>query len=190
MNDNLIKSINNILGSKVFKNIYNDFFKDKISNKIIKILINDLKKDFYIIFETDRILISLDKHDEDVEISGTSTSFLFYVITTKTDLFSSKIKISGDVETANSLNNLLQDSGIIRGVITELIGQKSTSTLFSILDPLKEKIHENDEDQKSALSDFLKYDIHLIPSKPEIEKYMDEVDELKTRTDKLLSKFK
>ena len=43
---------------------------------------------------------------------------------------------------------------------------------------------------KNAFSDFLKYDVMLVPTKEDINKYIDDVDEIKSRTDKLLNKIK
>ena len=106
------------------------------------------------------------------------------------DLYSSKINISGDVETANSLNNLFKETDILRGIIMEIIGQKASSSLFSILDPIKDKMSKSSERNKNAFSDFLKYDVSLVPTKEDINKYIDDVDEIKSRTDKLLNKIK
>ena len=72
----------------------------------------------------------------------------------------------------------------------EVIGQKASSSLFSVLDPIKEKMDQSSEKNKSALSDFLKYDINLVPTKDDINKYIDDVDEIKSRTEKLISKIK
>ena len=117
-------------------------------------------------------------------------SLLFYGISGKSELFASKIKISGDVETANALNNLLQQSDIVRDIIVEIIGPKSASSLFSILDPLKNMMDKSKERNNVALSDFLRFDINMVPSKEDINDYIDAVDDVKTRTDKLLSRFK
>ena len=88
------------------------------------------------------------------------------------------------------MNNLLQESDIVRDIIVEIIGQKSASSLFSILDPIKDMMDKSNERNNAALSDFLKFDIEMVPSKRDINDYIDAVDDVKTRTDKLLSRFK
>lgn len=190
MTKNLIKNINKILESRAFKNIYNDFFKDKLCNKIIKLSISDIDKDFFICFKKEVIEITIEQTMEDVSISGSASSLLFYGISGKSDLFASKINISGDVETANALNSLLQESEILRSIIFEILGQSYASTIFSVLDPLKEKLDKSNEAQNSALSNYLKFDISLVPSKEDINDYIDAVDDIKTRTDKLINRFK
>ena len=190
MINNLITIINKLLERKTFKTIYNDFFKDKLGNKTVKLSISDMGQEYYIFFQNDSIKISNENSDEDVSISGTASSLLFYSISGKSELFASKIKISGDVETANELNNLLKESDILRDIVVEIIGQKPASIIFSILDPIKDKMDKSKETNNAALSDFLKFDIDIVPSKEEINNYVDAVDDIKTRTNKLLSRFK
>ena len=187
---NMIKAINKLLERETFKNIYNNFFKETLCNKTVKLSISDIGQELYIFCQNDSIRISNENSEEDVSISGTALSLLFYVISGKSELFASKIKISGDVETANALNNLLQESDIVRDIIVEIIGQKSASSLFSILDPIKDMMDKSNERNNAALSDFLRFDIEMVPSKRDINDYIDAVDDVKTRTDKLLSRFK
>ena len=42
----------------------------------------------------------------------------------------------------------------------------------------------------NSLSNFLKYDFDLVPTRKEIENYIDEVDEIKRRTEKLTKRLK
>jgi ubiquinone biosynthesis protein UbiJ len=190
MKDALVDKINTILHSESLKNIYSSYFKENLRNKVVKICVDDMKLNLFIIFQDNNMELSIDEIQQDVEILGTLSSFIFYSALGGSDLYSSKINISGDVETANSLNNLFKETDILRGIIMEIIGQKASSSLFSILDPIKDKMSKSSEINKNALSDFLKYDISLVPTKEDINKYIDDVDEIKSRTDKLLNKIK
>ena len=80
-------------------------------------------------FNEDKISVLSDSDHQDVEISGTLSSFIFYASTGGSDL-SSKITITGDIESANALNSFFKESNLLRIIIIELIGQKPTSTLF------------------------------------------------------------
>ena len=190
MNDKIIEKINTILQTDSLKNIYRNYFKDKLQDKVVKISIVDITLELYIKFKDENMTLSIDENQQDVEISGTLSSFIFYSAVGGNELYSSKINISGDVETANSLNSLFKETDLLRGIIMEVIGQKASSSLFSVLDPIKEKMDKSSEKNKSALSDFLKYDISLVPTKDDINKYIDDVDEIKSRTEKLISKIK
>ena len=155
MKDKIIKKVNDYLSLEISKQLYNDFVKDKLSSKIVKINITDIEVEVFLHFSNEEISISLDSDEMDVEISGSFTSFIFYAASGGSDLFSSKIKISGDVDSANALNSFFGESEIIRVILVELFGQRSSSSFFSILDPMKTKLNESNKRYNEALSTFL-----------------------------------
>ena len=180
MKEKIIESINEGLSSSLSIKLYKEFVPENLSKKIIKLSIEDISLELLLNFDEDKIRVLTDSDHQDVEISGTLSSFIFYASTGGSDLFSSKITITGDIESANALNSFFKESNLLRIIIIELIGQKPTSTLFSIFDPLKNKLKESNESNNESLSNFLKYDINLIPTKQEINDYLDQVDEIKT----------
>ena len=190
MKEKIIKSINEVLSSGLSIKLYKELVTENLTKKIIKLSIEDIPLELLLNFNDDKISVLTDSDHQDVEISGTLSSFIFYASTGGSDLFSSQITITGDIESANALNSFFKESNLLRIIIIELIGQKPTSTLFSILDPLKNKLKESNESNNESLSNFLKYDINLIPTKQEINDYLDQVDEIKTRTEKLVKKLK
>ena len=190
MKEKIIESINKGLSSSLSIKLYKELVPENLTKKIIKLSIEDISLELLLNFNEDKISVLTDSDHQDVEISGTLSSFIFYASTGGSDLFSSKITITGDIESANALNSFFKESNLLRIIIIELIGQKPTSTLFSIFDPLKNKLKESNESNNESLSNFLKYDINLIPTKQEIDYYLDQVDEIKTRTEKLVKKLK
>jgi len=190
MKEKITESINKVLSSGLSTKLYKELIHENLTAKIIKISIEDISLELFLNFEEEKISVLTDSDHIDVEISGTLSSFIFYASTGGSDLFSSKITITGDIESANALNSFFKESNLLRIIIIELIGQKPTSTLFSIFDPLKNKLKESNESNNESLSNFLKYDINLIPTKQEINDYLDQVDEIKTRTEKLVKKLK
>ena len=182
MKEKIIKSINEVLSSGLSIKLYKELVTENLTKKIIKLSIEDIPLELLLNFNDDKISVLTDSDHQDVEISGTLSSFIFYASTGGSDLFSSQITITGDIESANALNSFFKESNLLRIIIIELIGQKPTSTLFSIFDPLKNKLKESNESNNESLSNFLKYDINLIPTKQEINDYLDQVDEIKTRT--------
>ena len=116
MKDSLIENINKILKTQTSINIYNNYFKDQLNTKTIKISIKDINIVLFIKFEEENIILSSEENKVDVEISGKLSSFIFYSTFSGSDLFSSKINISGDIETANSLNNLLKELKKLYGI--------------------------------------------------------------------------
>ena len=107
MKDKIIQRANKILENDTAKKIYNNLILDKLIQKTIKININDIDFDLCLNFTSDNIVLSEMQDKVDVEISGSLPSFLLYA-STGNELLSSKIKISGDVETANALNGVFK----------------------------------------------------------------------------------
>lgn len=190
MKESTLNKINSFFELEVFKKTYQDLIPEKLFSKKININIEDISFDISLIFEKDKVFLTTSSDKNDVIITGSLSSFIFYALNKGSDLFSSKINISGDVETANALNSFLKESDLLQVVVTNLLGQKSASTIFSILDPIKKKFTDVSKKNKNSLTEFLKYDINLIPTKSEINEFIDQVDDIKSRTEKLLKKVK
>ena len=45
-------------------------------------------------------------------------------------------------------------------------------------------------DLENSIRDYIVFDLDLIPTKDEVNNYLNEVDDLNSRTEKLLQKFK
>ena len=45
------------------------------------------------------------------------------------------------------------------------------------------------ENKQKDMRDYLIHDLRILPSKSEVEKFLDEVDEVKSRTEKLIKKL-
>ncbi len=189
MKDKILESINSALGASISMKIYKEYFKDALKNKLIKINFKDVEKSIFLSFNDDNVQIINTADKFDVEISGNLSSFLFYSLSKDKELFANKINISGDVESANSLNELFKNTDILRSLMFEMFGQKLSSTIFSILDPLENTIGKSSEKYKESLSEYMKYDMEIIPTKDEINNYLDEVDEIKSRTERLKQKI-
>lgn len=190
MKEDIINQINSLLELEVFKNTYQELIPENLLSKKISINIEDISFDISLIFEKDKFFLTTSSDKNDVTVTGTLSSFIFYASSKGSDLFSSKINISGDVETANALNSFFKESDLLLIVVTNLLGQKSASTILSIVDPIKDKFADINKKNNNSLAEFLKYDINLIPTKSEINEFIDQVDDIKSRTEKLLKKMK
>ena len=97
MKDKIVEKINNLLDTELFKKLYIDFVKEKLSSKTIKLNIEDISLEVFLNFHDSKMTISTDSSSTDVEISGTLSSFIFYASTSGSDLFSSKISITVNI---------------------------------------------------------------------------------------------
>ncbi len=182
--------LNRFLSSKkLIESIPPSLFKD-LSGKIVKIKIDDLSYKIFLKFSEDSIVLLESSNDYDVEIKSSLANYLLFIISRGSSSYSSKIKINGDVDTASNFNSIMSDSKSIKEFIGNLIGIKKYVFIEKIFTFFADGAGTLSSDLESSVRDYIIYDLNLIPTKDEIQTYLDEVDDLNSRTEKLLQKFK
>ncbi len=185
-----IRNLNKFfISEKFISSMPSDLLKD-INNKKIKINIDDIQQDVCIKIDEKRIVLVEKLDDVDVEISSSFINFLFFILSKGSDTYSSKINISGDIETANKFNEILSKSSELRELISNYIGGENFAKIESVLSNVTSTISDLVGDKQKDIKDYLIHDLEVLPSKREIEKFLDEVDEVKSRTEKLMKKIK
>ena len=186
----LVEYVNKVLKSSTFHKSIPEGFLSDIDNKKIKINLEDLEYSF-IIHINDNSLQILDKNEDiDVEIIATSTVLILFILSKGSDKFSSKIIINGDIDTANKFNNFLSSSEKIKEIIVHLLGKEKSVFIEKKIYKISSFFKDIFRSSSNDIVDLLIDDLNLLPSKPDIDRYLDDVDNLKSRTDKLYQKFK
>ena len=115
---------------------------------------------------------------------------ILFILSKGSDKFSSKIIINGDIETANKFNKFLGSSEKVKEIVIHLLGEDRATELEDkserLINFFKDIIKKSSKDMVDLLTD----DLSFITSKADINKYLDDVDDLKSRTDKLYQKYK
>ena len=185
-----IRNLNKFFMSEKFISSMPNNLLEDINNKKIKINIVDVQQDVCIKIDENRIVLLEKLDDVDVEISSSFINFLFFILSKGSDTYSSKINISGDIETANKFNEILSKSSEVRELISNYIGGENFAKIESVFSNVTSKISDLVGDKQNDIKDYLIHDLEVLPSKKEIEKFLDEVDEVKSRTEKLMKKIK
>ena len=186
----LVEYVNKVLKSNTFNKSIPEGFLSNINNKKIKINLEDLEYSF-IIHIKDNSLQILDKNEDiDVEIIATSTILILFILSKGSDKFSSKIIINGDIDTANKFNNFLSSSEKIKEIIVHLLGEEKSAFIEKKIYKISSFFKDIFRSSSNDIVDLLIDDLNLLPSKADIDRYLDDVDNLKSRTDKLYQKFK
>ena len=185
-----IRNLNKFFLSEKFTSSMPNGLLEDINNKKIKINIVDVQQDVCIKIDENRIVLLEKLDDVDVEISSSFINFLFFILSKGSDTYSSKINISGDIETANKFNEILSKSSEVRELISNYIGGENFAKIESVFSNVTSKISDLVGDKQKDIKDYLIHDLEVLPSKKEIEKFLDEVDEVKSRTEKLMKKIK
>ena len=185
-----IEYINKLLQSDAFNKSIPDNFLSEINNKKIKINLKDINYSTILHISDNTIIILDEEGNYDVELITTPATLALFILSKGSDKFSSKIIINGDIHTANKFNNFLSSSEKIKEILIHLIGKEKTKDIEKGIKSLTVFFNDIFSSSTSDLVDFLTDDLTVLPSKSDVNQFLDEVDSLKSRTDKLYQKYK
>ena len=182
--------INKLFQSEPFlKSIPDNFFND-IDGKIVKINLKDFSYNIIIKIHDNAFSLIDDEDKFDVELIASPVILGMFIITKGSEQFSSKISINGDIDTANKFNQFISSSEKLRELATHLLGENLSSTLEEKLSGASSSFQNLFQDATKDIVDLLIDDINVIPTKNDINKFLDDVDDLKSRTDQLYKEYK
>ena len=185
-----IEYINKVLQSDIFIKSIPDNFLSELNNKKIKINLKDINYSAILHISDNTLIISDEDEDFDVELITTPATLILFILSKGSDKFSSKIIINGDIDTANKFNNFLSSSEKIKEILIHLIGKEKTKDIEKGIKSITAFFNDIFSSSTSDLVDFLTDDLTVLPSKSDVNQFLDEVDSLKSRTDKLYQKYK
>ena len=182
--------INKLFQSERFlKSIPDNFFND-IDGKIVKINLKDFSYNIIIKIHNNAFSLIDDEDKFDVELIASPVILGMFIITKGSEQFSSKISINGDIDTANKFNQFISSSEKLRDLATHLLGENLSSTLEEKLSGASSSFQNLFQEATKDIVDLLINDINVIPTKSDINKFLDDVDDLKSRTDQLYKEYK
>ena len=186
----IIFYINKLFQSKVFINSIPEKFFDDIDGKIVKINLKNLSYNMMIKIHDNAFQLIDDEDKFDVELIASPITFAMFVLTKGSDKFSSKISINGDIDTANKFNQFISSSEKLRELANHILGENISNTLEEKLSNATSSFQKIFQETSSDIVDLLVEDINVIPTKNDINKFLDDVDDLKSRADKLYQEHK
>ena len=137
------------------------------------------------------VLNIIDKSDKiDVEFSATPLNFFMYVISNGSDIYSSRIFINGDIETANKIRQMMHQKEKFREFLVIFLGEKKADIVEDISIKFKNHTKSFSTNFINDINDFLLNDADILAETSEVQKFLDDVDNLKSRTEKLSRKYK
>ena len=185
-----IEYINKVLQSDAFNKSIPDNFLSEINDKKIKINLKDINYSTILHISDNTIIILDEEGNFDVELITTPATLALFILSKGSDKFSSKIIINGDIDTANKFNKFLSSSEKIKEVLIHLIGKDKTKNIENSIRSFSSFFNDIFSSSTSDIVDFLTDDLTVLPSKSDVNQFLDEVDSLKSRTDKLYQKYK
>ena len=181
--------INELLQKKQFKKVIPNNFLDDISDKVIKIKLTKINIEIFFEIKDGTIILLEDISSFDVEFEASPIEFLLYIGSRGSDKFSKNIIINGDINTANKLNRFMRNSDKFKEIIANIIGQESSVFAENLFMDYKSKIKNILAVSSEDLKDFFMDDLEIIPNKNDINSFLNDVDDIKARTDKILKRY-
>ena len=163
----IINYLNKILHHKKFVDSIPKDFLLNVDKKIIKIRLLDITHEVFVNIDCNTITLSESSDNYDVEIAASLIDFILFIITKGSDKFASKIKINGDIETANKFNSFISDSDKLREIISNIVGERIFIRIESILNNTQSIVNDLVKNLEYDLKDLLIYDLNILPSKKE-----------------------
>lgn len=166
---------------------------ERITGKVIRIEASDLQQSVYIIpFNAGVQLQGHIEGNTDTTLSGSSSRLLQLINSdNKAEyFFGNGITVSGDTSLANQFQQLLSEVQIDwEALLADCIGDlpahqlsELTKSQFSFFKRLSNSFSEN-------IHEYIQEEAQLLPTRPETEAFMAEVDHLKDRSERLAARI-
>lgn len=165
---------------------------DDLENKSFQIKLTDIGKEFLVVPGNKTIQVSeFKKNNEivsDTVIKATVLSLLRLALGSdyQVMLNSGKLQIEGDIELANQLNTVLKNIDIDwEEIASKYMGDATAHQIGIFSKRFKNYRDRSVENFKLDVSEYLQEESRIVPTKLELDKFLNNVDELEADIDRL-----
>lgn len=159
-------------------------------DKLIEIIVAPLQVHFYMGFQKGQIKLSNEiERAPDTIIHSSPIGFIrlsFLPASKMRSLFNDDIKISGDIELGQRLKKIMDSMAIDwEGHLAHFTGDVAAHHIGKVFRKgraVQKKYTQNFQDQTK---DYLLYELQWTPSKAELERFYENVDDLRLRAERL-----
>lgn len=158
-----------------------------LDSKTIAITLEGLNLTIYCYFSDDKICLMRDCYTApDAKISGTPIALLAAKQDTQAAAAQGKITIDGDDETIQAFHRLIQELQIDwEEVLSKVLGDTMATTLSRFARKLKQTGNGSAKAFAMNVSEYLQYEINILPPKQEIDDFCNDVDKLRNDAERL-----
>ena len=166
---------------------------ERLSGKVIAVELTNPRLNLFLLPNTDGIQIQSVYNDKpDATLSGQAIDFLKLLATKdRVDaMFGKTIQLSGDAALATRLQEILADTQIDwEGMLGNLVGELPAHQL-AIYAAWKKNGYKNAGlSVIQNLDEYLKEEVKLIPTRPEINNFYSDIDVLRDRVERLSARI-
>ncbi len=164
-------------------------YLQSLVGKIVRVDVSGLGIQLVFIFNQQRVEVCDEFAAEpDVVIRGAPVT-LAAVASGRTGLMQSDIVINGDVDTANRFSQLLERIDIDwEEHVASIAGDKSAHLLGRFKRGATDWVQQFHSGMESNVADYLRDETRHLPHQWEMDEFIEEVDNIRDRVDRLLQK--
>lgn len=164
----------------------------KMAGQVAAFDVTDLNTCFYLIPTTAGIQLQTHFDGEpDVTLSGRSMTFLSLATSDdpKAHFFGNGIEVRGQLGLAQAIQTLLADLRIDwEGLLAKVVGDLPAHQISQWASAKNRLAKQASVSVKASSMEYLVEESGLLPSRSEVNHFMDEVDELRQRTERLMAR--
>jgi len=166
---------------------------NQFEGKTVQIKIDDLQLEYNFSFLNGLLFVS-DKTDALITatINGNLNAFLSALVAEHSSdaVFKGQLNFSGDVNTAKQFQAFAQSLNIDwQEPLAQLLGDPVGHTIASGITKLSEWLIETGKTVRADIGEYLQEESRATPSESEQQHFFQQVDQLRSRTDRLNARF-
>lgn len=163
----------------------------KLQGKILKLEIQNTSMTFFIQFTDSGIQFIDTQIEPSITVQGPLTAFLNLAITRNSHQAAQKgLFISGDLQAGELIQTLFLSLNIDwEEWLSEKVGDVLAHQIGQFVHHSKKRHVQRFQNLSYSLSEYLKEEIHLLPTVDEVSDFLNQVDILRAEGDRLEAKF-
>ena len=162
---------------------------ESLTGKVVQLECTSPRLNIYLLPNADGLQIQSVYHDQpDVILTGEATDFLTLLTTkTKTDvMFGKTISIAGDSALATRFQEIMQDTQIDwEAMLGDVIGDLPAHQIANFISWKAQFYKNTGQSLLNNFDEYVKEEVRLVPTRPEAEKFYQDIQELKEKTERL-----
>ena len=165
----------------------------KLSGKVIEFKISDAPIHFYLFPHPCGVELQQQfLGDSDTLLQGPLTSFTALLSSedSSAQFFGNGISISGDTKLAAKFQRIIAEADIDwQGLVANLSGDLVAAQLAKVVNSTRAQLSITTESLELNIAEYLQEETRTLPAGPEVEGFIDDVDNIRSAVDRLDARF-
>lgn len=165
---------------------------DALDGRVVQVNLKGLERSFFVLVNAGKLQLQSDWHGEaDTRISGTPLAFVALRAGEEAALFRGEVTIDGDTQLGQAFRELLdQIAAHWEAPLAGVVGEESAQKIKSAWDEFFDWGSQTLLTFARDFAGYMKSDAALLAERKEVERFLDDVDTLRSDVDRLAARVK